>query len=104
MDSGGLAAASFAYENCGLTGLPQMVAGGDGEIRTHGGVAPPAVFKTAALDRSATSPVVDLLRTRWPERRRQKFAVSDTRTRLGSTGWKWMSSTPSAGSPCRRDA
>ncbi len=30
--------------------------GGDGEIRTHGGVTPSAVFKTAALDRSATSP------------------------------------------------
>ena len=30
--------------------------GGDGEIRTHGRVAPSAVFKTAALNRSATSP------------------------------------------------
>ena len=30
--------------------------GGEGEIRTHGGVAPSTVFKTAALNRSATSP------------------------------------------------
>ena len=36
------------------------LAGGDGEIRTHGGVAPSAVFKTAALDHSATSPVATL--------------------------------------------
>ena len=31
--------------------------GGSGEIRTHGGVAPTAVFKTAALNRSATLPL-----------------------------------------------
>src|SRR5664280_3356286 len=31
-------------------------AGGDGEIRTHEGVSPSAVFKTAAFNRSATSP------------------------------------------------
>ena len=30
--------------------------GGSGEIRTHGGVAPSAVFKTAALNHSATLP------------------------------------------------
>ena len=30
--------------------------GGEGGIRTHGGLAPTAVFKTAALDRSATHP------------------------------------------------
>ena len=30
--------------------------GGGGEIRTHGRVTPTAVFKTAALDRSATPP------------------------------------------------
>ena len=33
------------------------VLGGSGEIRTHGGVAPTAVFKTAALNRSATLPL-----------------------------------------------
>jgi hypothetical protein len=32
--------------------------GGRGGIRTHGGVAPTAVFKTAALNHSATRPVV----------------------------------------------
>src|SRR5437763_1723776 len=30
--------------------------GGEGGIRTHGGLAPTAVFKTAALSHSATSP------------------------------------------------
>ena len=30
--------------------------GGKGGIRTHGGLAPTAVFKTAALNHSATSP------------------------------------------------
>ena len=30
--------------------------GGQGEIRTHGGREPTAVFKTAALNRSATCP------------------------------------------------
>ena len=33
-----------------------FIIGGEGEIRTHGGVAPSTVFKTAALNRSATSP------------------------------------------------
>ena len=32
------------------------MAGGEGGIRTHGGLAPTAVFKTAALNHSATSP------------------------------------------------
>ena len=31
--------------------------GGGGEIRTHGRVTPTAVFKTAALNRSATPPL-----------------------------------------------
>ena len=30
--------------------------GGQGGIRTHGGLAPTAVFKTAALNHSATCP------------------------------------------------
>jgi hypothetical protein len=37
-------------------------AGGEGGIRTPGELAPTAVFKTAALDHSATSPVM-LLKT-----------------------------------------
>src|SRR5690349_3752630 len=32
-------------------------AGGEGGIRTHGGREPTAVFKTAALNHSATSPI-----------------------------------------------
>src|SRR5205814_2328430 len=32
------------------------LAGGEGGIRTHGELAPTAVFKTAALNHSATSP------------------------------------------------
>ena len=35
--------------------------GGSGEIRTHGGVAPTAVFKTAALNHSATLPRLPIL-------------------------------------------
>ena len=38
----------FWTSNCG--------AGGEGGIRTHGGLPPTAVFKTAALNHSATSP------------------------------------------------
>jgi hypothetical protein len=33
-----------------------LVFGGSGEIRTHGGRKPTAVFKTAALNHSATLP------------------------------------------------
>ncbi len=35
--------------------------GGRGEIRTHGGLAPTTVFKTVALNRSATLPIKILL-------------------------------------------
>ena len=35
--------------------------GGGGEIRTHGRVTPTAVFKTAALNRSATPPITELI-------------------------------------------
>lgn len=35
----------------------KRVPGGGGEIRTHGRVTPTAVFKTAALNRSATPPL-----------------------------------------------
>ena len=35
--------------------------------------------------------------------RRQKSTFSMTRAVRGIDGWKWMSSTPSAGSPGRRD-
>ena len=39
-----------------LTKTPVLKIGGEGEIRTHGDIAAPTVFKTAAFDRSATSP------------------------------------------------
>ncbi len=35
-----------------------MFFGGRGEIRTHGGLAPTTVFKTVALNRSATLPIL----------------------------------------------
>ncbi len=38
--------------------LPLLI-GGSGEIRTHGRVAPSLVFKTSALNRSATLPYKD---------------------------------------------
>jgi hypothetical protein len=34
--------------------------GGESEIRTHGGVTPTAVFKTAALNHSAISPKLEI--------------------------------------------
>jgi hypothetical protein len=36
--------------------LTDLENGGGGGIRTHGGLAPTAVFKTAALNHSATPP------------------------------------------------
>jgi hypothetical protein len=33
-----------------------LIDGGEGEIRTRGGIATTPVFKTGALNRSATSP------------------------------------------------
>ncbi len=39
--------------------LRETVFGGSGEIRTHGRVAPSLVFKTSALNRSATLPYKD---------------------------------------------
>ena len=35
-----------------------MEVGGRGEIRTHGQLSPSAVFKTAALNHSATLPML----------------------------------------------
>ena len=39
-----------------LPAVESSKVGGEGGIRTHGGLAPTAVFKTAALNHSATSP------------------------------------------------
>jgi hypothetical protein len=36
---------------------PSLPIGGEGEIRTHEALADPPVFKTGAINRSATSPV-----------------------------------------------
>ena len=41
-----------------LLSLCQAKAGGEGGIRTPVGLSPKAVFKTAAIDHSATSPLV----------------------------------------------
>ena len=38
--------------------------GGEGGIRTHGGVSPTTVFETAPFDRSGTSPSAGHLRPR----------------------------------------
>ena len=35
--------------------------GGSGEIRTHGGLTPSSVFKTGALNRSATLPMAAMI-------------------------------------------
>ncbi len=44
-----------------LVDLSGCGSGGGGEIRTHGRVTPTAVFKTAALNRSATPPITELI-------------------------------------------
>ena len=49
---------AFAYHG-GLrhaVGTLRRTEGGEGEIRTRGGLSSSTVFKTAALNRSATSP------------------------------------------------
>jgi hypothetical protein len=40
------------------TNLSNSRSGGEGEIRTRGGIATTPVFKTGALNRSATSPLL----------------------------------------------
>ncbi len=39
-----------------IIGAVSLIFGGSGEIRTHGGLTPSSVFKTGALNRSATLP------------------------------------------------
>jgi hypothetical protein len=41
---------------CGSFSKSLNKIGGEGGIRTPGGLAPPTVFKTVAIDHSATSP------------------------------------------------
>ena len=41
--------------------MSSKVSGGQGGIRTHGELAPSAVFKTAAFDHSATCPLGDAI-------------------------------------------
>ncbi len=43
-------------KSCLITIRSNVWFGGSGEIRTHGGLSPSAVFKTAAFNRSATLP------------------------------------------------
>ncbi len=38
-----------------------LIFGGSGEIRTHGGLTPSSVFKTGALNRSATLPMAAII-------------------------------------------
>ena len=40
---------------------PFLIFGGSGEIRTHGGLTPSSVFKTGALNRSATLPMAAII-------------------------------------------
>ena len=42
-------------------GVPPRLSGGSGEIRTHGRVPPSPVFKTGALNRSATLPMARIV-------------------------------------------
>src|SRR6185312_10165100 len=50
----------FAPRNATLSiNISVLVGGGRSEIRTHGGLAPTAVFKTAALNRSAILPLLN---------------------------------------------
>ena len=67
--------------------------GGRGGIRTHGGLAPTPVFKTGALNHSATLPTTALQRTRGYDRVSERssypvrFAVSSAVTpQVRSTG------------------
>ena len=46
-----------ARERMLLCGEEILRNGGEGEIRTHGRVAPTTIFKTVAFNRSATSPI-----------------------------------------------
>ena len=41
-----------------LRNVEELTLGGQGGIRTHGELAPTAVFKTAAFDHSATCPTI----------------------------------------------
>ncbi len=41
--------------------IPFKIFGGSGEIRTHGGLTPSSVFKTGALNRSATLPMAAII-------------------------------------------
>jgi hypothetical protein len=45
-----------AQKNKGRFRAPEKIIGGSGEIRTHGGRKSSSVFKTGALNRSATLP------------------------------------------------
>ena len=50
----------FVRVSCMYLDGIKRIPGGGGEIRTHGRVTPTAVFKTAALNRSATPPITEL--------------------------------------------
>lgn len=59
--------------------------GGSGEIRTHGEIPPSSVFKTDALNRSATLPIglSDRTRTCDPRLRRPMLCPTELQTEIG---------------------
>ena len=68
--------------------------GGEGEIRTRGGIATTPVFKTGALNRSATSPkVAKHTRLRRQREEFDKIAGSD----FGQRSWPERSEGESQG-------
>src|SRR6266542_932688 len=75
------------WRRLGQPTLPAVRAGGGGGIRTHGGVAPTAVFKTAALNHSATPPSVGVRGTRFYGRRFTSSVIFKRRRRC------WRSSS-----------
>ena len=78
------------------------VSGGSGEIRTHGGLTPTAVFKTAALNHSATLPYFlngSRKKSCHPESRRHRvknlfFLVEkhNNKSLAFGSGWQWKCS------------
>lgn len=53
----GIGPVSSAFQTAAITiSAKDANFGGDGEIRTHGAISDPLVFKTSAINRSATSP------------------------------------------------
>ena len=52
---------------CSTTELWRQIVGGSGEIRTHGPISEPTVFKTVAINRTLPSFDVLLIKILWGE-------------------------------------